>query len=155
MTSKQLAFQDQIPGNHCFGCGPSNPQGLQIKSFWQGDDEALCRFLPAAHHCSGPKRYLNGGITSTLMDCHSVCTATAKAYQLAGRHIGRGELITYVTGNMDISYCAPVPIDVEVRVVARITEVYPRKMVVDCDLWSGDTLCATGKVLAVKAPQNW
>lgn len=30
------AFQDQIPNNHCFGCGPENASGLQIKSHWVG-----------------------------------------------------------------------------------------------------------------------
>jgi len=41
------AFQDQMRDNFCFGCGADNPDGLQIKSFWDGD-EALCRFQPQA-----------------------------------------------------------------------------------------------------------
>ena len=34
-------FQDFMPGNVCFGCGANNPNGLQIKSFWEGN-EAVC-----------------------------------------------------------------------------------------------------------------
>ena len=26
------------PRNHCFGCGPANPQGLHVRSFEEGDD---------------------------------------------------------------------------------------------------------------------
>ena len=40
------AFQDQIPDNFCYGCGPGNPVGLRIRSIWAGN-EALCVFQPA------------------------------------------------------------------------------------------------------------
>ena len=32
-----IAIQDAIPDNHCWGCGARNPQGLRIKSYWDGD----------------------------------------------------------------------------------------------------------------------
>ena len=28
-----IAIQDQIPHNHCYGCGKDNPDGMQIKSY--------------------------------------------------------------------------------------------------------------------------
>ncbi len=31
------ALQDLISHNHCYGCGPDNPDGLQIKSYWDGE----------------------------------------------------------------------------------------------------------------------
>ena len=37
----QEYFQDSMPGNVCFGCGNDNHDGLQIKSFWEGE-EAVC-----------------------------------------------------------------------------------------------------------------
>ena len=41
------AFQDFYPDDvsHCYGCGRLNPQGLQIKSFWEAD-ESVCHFSP-------------------------------------------------------------------------------------------------------------
>ena len=41
MTSK--AFQDYYPDDvsHCYGCGRLNPDGLQIKSYWEGE-ESVC-----------------------------------------------------------------------------------------------------------------
>ena len=35
---EQLAFQEQIGGNHCWGCGALNENGLQLKSYWDGED---------------------------------------------------------------------------------------------------------------------
>ena len=34
----ELAFQDLIPDNHCYGCGPHNAHGLRIKSYWDVDN---------------------------------------------------------------------------------------------------------------------
>ena len=50
------AFQDQIGGNHCWGCGPLNAHGLQIKSYWSEDDdgEAVCIWRPQSYHAAGP-----------------------------------------------------------------------------------------------------
>ena len=36
-----IAFQDQIPDNRCYGCGPANQDGLRIKSCWEGE-ESIC-----------------------------------------------------------------------------------------------------------------
>lgn len=76
-----IAFQDQIPDNNCYGCGPGNREGLRIKSFWDGE-AAVCTYRPEHHHSAGPPQFLNGGIIATLIDCHSVCTAIANAYRL-------------------------------------------------------------------------
>src|SRR5262249_20212154 len=81
------AFQDLIPENFCYGCGPGNPVGLRIRSLWAGN-EALCVFQPAPYHSAGPCHILNGGIIATLIDCHAVCTAIAHAYRAESRAIG-------------------------------------------------------------------
>src|SRR5262249_56130998 len=73
------AFQDQIPDNFCYGCGPGNPVGLRIRSIWAGD-EALCVFQPARYHAAGPRHILNGGIIATLIACHPVRTAISPPY---------------------------------------------------------------------------
>ena len=46
MTEK--AFQDHYPNNfaQCYGCGRLNEQGLQIKSYWDGD-ETVCEYTGA------------------------------------------------------------------------------------------------------------
>ena len=34
-------FQNNMPGNVCFGCGRETKDGLHVKSFWDGD-ESVC-----------------------------------------------------------------------------------------------------------------
>jgi hypothetical protein len=37
------------PQNACFGCGPSNPKGLRLRSF-EEDDHFVARWRPEEHH---------------------------------------------------------------------------------------------------------
>ncbi len=79
----QLAFQDELTNNNCWGCGSTNSHGLQIKSYWSGV-EVLCIWHPKEYHV-GPKHFLNGGIIATIIDCHCIFTAIAAAYRAEGR----------------------------------------------------------------------
>lgn len=149
------AIQDQIPHNHCFGCGPYNSLGLKIKSFWQDENQTICHFKPGPHHSAGPCQYLNGGIIATVFDCHGICTAIAKGYQLAGRDIGEGEQIWYVTGNLDINYLKPTPIDREITFLATVEHIRERKMMLKCRLEVDEVLFAEAKVTAIRVPPDW
>ncbi len=146
----QVAFQDRMPGNHCFGCGAGNEQGLRIKSFWVNESESVCRFRPQPHQAAGPRGFLNGGIIATLIDCHAVCTAIADAYRREGREVGEGELIWYVTGSLQVDYRRPTPIGQLVTVWARVSEIAGRKTWVACQLTSAGEICAEGRLLAVR-----
>ena len=81
------AVQDQLPHNHCYGCGAENEKGLQIKSHWH-DDECVCRYMPKPEQCAGPQQYVYGGTIASLVDCHSVGTALSNYYKLEGRNVG-------------------------------------------------------------------
>jgi len=148
------AIQDLVPGNHCWGCGPLNPHGLQIKSWLEGD-EAVCRFQPSPAHMAGPTHVLNGGIIATLIDCHSVLTALAAAYRAAGREIGSEPHLWCVTASMKIDYLAPAPIAEPVELRASVRESKGRKHVVACTLSSGGRECARAEVLAVEVKGGW
>ena len=153
--TEAIAFQDLIPDNNCFGCGPFNQQGLRIKSRWSAQDVAECRFTPAAHHSAGPLHTLNGGIIATLIDCHSVCTAIAKAYQMADRPIGAGEPIWFATGAMSIAYKKPVPLGAEVLLEATVMSAKEKKITMACAVFANGDVCATGEVIAVRVPEGW
>ena len=46
MATPEKAFQDVWPALTCYGCGPGNPDGLHIKSFWpEGDITAKGRVI--------------------------------------------------------------------------------------------------------------
>ncbi|NOH72217.1 PaaI family thioesterase [Vibrio pectenicida] len=149
------SFQEQIPNNHCFGCGPQNEQGLKIHSYWKGENESVCSFTPLQHHSAGPLHFLNGGIISTIIDCHCVCTAIAKGYKMRSRNIGIGETVWFATGNLDIKFLKPVPIDSDVQLIASISEAKDHKIMLNCDLFSGGDLCCQSTIIAVKVPNEW
>lgn len=148
------AIQDQIPHNHCWGCGTQNPLGLQIKSYPEGD-ETVCRFHPGREHMAGPTHVVNGGILATVIDCHCVCTAIADSYRAAGRALGSEPLLWSVTASLKIDYLAPTPIAEPMELRARVTERKGRKRVVLCTVRSGGRDCARAEVIAVEVPPAW
>ncbi len=155
--SREAALQDLLTGNTCFGCGADNPAGLRIKSRWSDvtAGELVCTFQGAPHHNAGSAGVLNGGIIATIMDCHSVVAAIGQAYRDAGRDFATGEPIWYVTGSFELSYQAPAPLARPVVLTARVTETTAKKSVVTCELMSGDTLCTTSRMVAVRVPMEW
>ncbi|MEL6821030.1 MAG: PaaI family thioesterase [Calditrichota bacterium] len=156
MTSlEKQFFQDQMSGNHCFGCGTDNENGLQIKSYWSSEKESTCIFHPKPHHAAGPQQYMNGGISATVIDCHTVCTATARHYRDEGREIGSGDLIWCVTASLELQYKKPVLIDKPVKLIARLEKEEGKKTYLSCELYSDDTLCITATVLAIRVSDKW
>lgn len=149
-----VAFQDQIPNNHCFGCGPDNTHGLRIKSYWEGED-AVCTYHASPHQNAGTPEFLNGGIIATLVDCHSICTAVADAYRREGRAIGTYPLVWYVTGSLTVHYLQPTPIDQPVTLQARIIRTEGKKTQVHCTMACVDDECVTAEVLAVRVSESW
>lgn len=143
------SFQDQgaVPG--CFGCGAENEKGLQIKSYWDGD-EAVAHWQPAPHHSGGRQGFLNGGVIATLIDCHSLNLAIATAYKNENRAIGSVPRIGYVTANLNVTYAKPTPIDSPVELRASISKTEGRKAWVHCTLRARGEICATGEVLGIR-----
>jgi len=140
-----------MPGNHCWGCGPDNPAGLQLQSRWDGDD-AVAVWQPRPEHMAGPQPVLFGGIIAALIDCHSVCTAYASAFRATGRPIGSDPSVWYVTAMLQVSYLRPTPLTTPVTLRARVTESAGRRIYVTCSLYAEEQECARGKVIAVRVP---
>lgn len=149
------AFQDQIPDNLCFGCGPGNVNGLRIKSVWASNGESVCTYQPEPHHAAGPPQFVNGGIIATLIDCHAVCTAIAFAYESEGREIGSDPPIWYATASLEVRYLKPTPIETPVEVRARVVDSDDRRTQLNCTLSSRGNTCAEGEIVAVRVPAEW
>lgn len=147
----ERAIQDQIEGNLCFGCGPLNAGGLQLKSYYR-DSEAVSTFLPKAEHAAGPPHILNGGILATVIDCHGVSTAIAAAYEAEKRPIGSAPLLWYVTGSLTVDYLLPAPIDRPLQLRARVRDSQGRKTWVEIGATSSDREVARATVLAIRVP---
>lgn len=149
--SESVAFQDLYLDARadCYGCGRNNPDGLYLKSHWEGD-EAVADFHAQPQHM-GHKGVLNGGIIATIMDCHCMGLAMAYAHREEGRQIGSEPLITYVTGSLKVDYLKPTPLDGDpVQLRASVTRVDGRKTWMTCSLYAGGEVTARGEVLGVR-----
>ena len=148
------AFQDCYPDelSHCYGCGSNNVHGHRLKSYWDGD-ESVARFLPEAYHTAIPG-YVYGGLIASLVDCHGTGTASAAAYRAQNREPGSAPVLRFVTGSLQVDFLAPTPMGVELKLTGRAVEVKERKVVVEIEVFAGDTLCARGRVVAVRMPDN-
>jgi len=147
---KPEAIQDYYPDEIavCYGCGRNNPEGLHIKTFWDGK-QGFFRFKPAPYHTAFPG-VVYGGLIASLIDCHSIGTAVAAAYEAENRRPGSDPEITYVTGNLNVTYLIPTPTGVELALRSYVKEMGPRKTLVACAVYAGDKKCAQGEVTAVR-----
>ncbi len=152
MTKK--AFQDYYTEStsHCYGCGRLNEHGLQIKSYWDGD-ETVCTFTPRPYHTAIPG-YVYGGLIASLIDCHGTATAAAAAYRAQGRDMDTDPPLRFLTASLHVDYLLPTPIEGPLEVRASVKEIKGRKVVVVSTLSAGGQVCARGEVVAVQAPEH-
>jgi acyl-coenzyme A thioesterase PaaI-like protein len=145
-------FQDFMPGNVCFGCGSENPEGLQIKSYWEGE-EAVCVWNsePKYH---GWKTVINGGILATLIDCHCMGTATAYAYRAEGRPMDTEPVYRYATGTLTVRYLKPTPNDRPITLRARVVKAKGRKTRLSCQVYADGVRTAEAEAIAIRVVEG-
>jgi acyl-coenzyme A thioesterase PaaI-like protein len=150
----QPAFQDFYPDDlsHCYGCGRLNEAGLQIKSYWDGD-ETVAAFVPRPSHTAIPG-YVYGGLIASLVDCHGTGTASAAAYRAAGREMGTEPPLRFVTASLKVDYLRPTPLGPPLEVRGRVESISGRKVVVSATVSAEGVLCARGEVVAVQMPDR-
>ncbi|MGB9739839.1 PaaI family thioesterase [Chloroflexus sp.] len=148
------AIQDTYPDelSHCYGCGRLNPDGLQIKSVWNGN-EAIARFTPRPYHTAVPG-YVYGGLLASLIDCHGTGTAAAAAYAAAGREPGTAPYLRYLTASLRVNFLKPTPLGPELIIHGRVKEIAGRKMVVEAWIEVDGETTVQGEVVAVQAPDH-
>ena len=133
MASLQETY---APKNACFGCGPANPKGLQIKSIVAGDS-VVATWNPEQYHEAFPG-VVSGGIIGTLLDCH--CNWMAAYAFLRAR--GGGTPPCTVTAEYTITLKRPCPSNGPITMTANAVTIEGDRCVVE------GTLEADGKVRA-------
>lgn len=153
MTEAPKAVQDFYPDEfaHCYGCGRLNPDGLQLRSWWEGDD-TVARFTPRPEHMAMPG-FVYGGLIASLVDCHAMATAAAAAERAAGRVIGEGPSPRFVTAMLKVDYFKPTPLGPTLEIRARVVEQSERKAIITATVAAGDVLTARGEIVAVRLPE--
>lgn len=142
------SLQDQYaPHNSCFGCGPSNSKGLQIKSMPTQTDEVVATWKAQDFHEAFPG-VLSGGIIGTLLDCHCNWTAT---YHLMKLNALPTPPCT-VTADYAIKLLRPTPTDVEIHLSAKPIQISADRATIEGTLTANGKVCATctGTFVAVK-----
>ena len=150
--AESIPLQDRLhpeaPIRSCYGCGSDNGKGLRIKSFLVGD-EGVCRWRAQDHYCSYPG-FLNGGVASTLIDCHSAWTAFALECRNKGIDMGgKSDLPTGWTRVLHVEFLKPTPLEGELILKARVVKEGRTSRTVVCSIYSGDEECVRGEVTIV------
>jgi acyl-coenzyme A thioesterase PaaI-like protein len=137
-----------MPGNVCFGCGPNNPEGLQIKSYREGDEVVAVWSSKEKYH--GWEKVINGGILATLIDCHSMATALEAAYRAEGRPVGSPPVYRYATGTITVRYLKPTANDRPITLRARTLSMSGRKSRVECKVFVDGIQTAEAEVVGIR-----
>lgn len=147
--SDLIALQDLGTVLDCYGCGSSNPNGFQFKSYLEGETATLT-FTPKSYQCGGASDYVYGGLLASIIDCHSCNLALALHYKEAARTIGSKPRIRGVTAQLNVTFKAPTPITVPFSATARILSKEGKKTWVRTEITSSGILTAWGEVLCVR-----
>ncbi len=143
--------QHSWPDLTCYGCGPANDEGLQLKSYLGDDAETLVASVdPNEMFTSGAPNVMYGGHIASLIDCHSIWTAITFAYRAEERPLGSAPRIAFVTRDLCVDYRKPTPLDQPVHLTAWVEGDVGRKTTIQSKLGTEGEPTATGEVLAVR-----
>ena len=124
---RPLVWED--PNNHCYGCSPTNAQGLRMQFFETA--AGVEADYTAPDHVEGAPGVIHGGIQATLLD-EVFCMA------VHAKHGGR-----IVTGELTIRYRRAAPTNTALVVRGHVVEERTRSFLVE----GGIHLAATGEEL--------
>ena len=126
--------------NHCFGCGPANPQGLHLVFT---TDTTHPEAITATAHINltrmheGPPGHIHGGIVAALLD-----EAMSK--------LNRPLNVLAMTRHMEIDYLRPAPLHQPLVLVGRHIRREGRKLFHHAEIQHPDgTVMARGKGLFI------
>ncbi|MBF0258910.1 MAG: PaaI family thioesterase [Desulfamplus sp.] len=154
MSTDIKAFQDYYADDysHCYGCGRLNEYGLQIKSYWDGD-ESVCRILPKNYYSGGKADILYGGLIASLMDCHGAGTAAAAKAREQNIEMVAGAMPRFVTASLKVDYLVPTPVNIEIELRGTVKEIKGKKVTVGVTLSADEKICARGELIMIQLPE--
>jgi uncharacterized protein (TIGR00369 family) len=127
--------------NRCFGCGPANPSGLQLKFLLAPDGSVVCP-VAISNLFEGHPGYLHGGVIATLLD-----ESMSKAVRSKG--------LNTMTRHLEIDYRRPVPSGSPLRLEGKVVRSDGRKHWAEAQILDGDgTALAQGNGLFVEVKRR-
>jgi uncharacterized protein (TIGR00369 family) len=137
---RKLAPDHDVPSpawqrDICFGCGPANPNGLQLKFALSQDGKSyICAFSLDGRFV-GPPGHAHGGIIATILD-----EAMSKANKLKAKELNSRVALTR---SLQIEYLRPVPLGQPLVAQGQVSRMNGRILYSRAELRN-----AAGKVLA-------
>ncbi len=104
--------------NHCFGCGPDNPQGLHLHFDIDSTDPAnitATATVNLSRLYEGPPGYIHGGIIATLMD------------EAMGK-LNRPLNLVAMTRHLAVDYLRPAPLGTALTLIGQHLSCQGRKL---------------------------
>lgn len=115
------------PDLKCFGCGLANADGLHLRSY-ERPDGIVASFRAEPKHDNGTG-FVNGGILTTILDCHTAAVVLTTAH--ANGWIRPGDAaLSFVTAGFDVHFLRPTPLGPAVELFAKPESVGENEMVV-------------------------
>ena len=152
----EYAIQDDYAEDFawCYGCGRLNKEGHKFRTGWNGQ-ETITWYTPKIEHTAIPG-FVYGGLIASLVDCHGTGSASLALHRKNGFEPGSGEEPPrFVTASLHVDYLKPTPQGIALKAIGEIEEIHPKKFKVPTKVYAGETLCATGEILAVVMPASF
>ena len=121
---------------YCFVCGKDNPVGLKLNIEVDREKQLAETTIAVPAEYQGWAGMVHGGIISSILD--EVC-----AY--AGMTVAE----TVVTGELTTRFRKPVPIEKEIRAVAKVIKHARRTVLVEAELVMQDDVLASAEAKMV------
>ena len=149
------AIQDYYDDDfsHCYGCGRLNPDGHQLKTYLK-DNETISKYTPKNYHIA-IEGFVYGGLLASLIDCHGTGSASIFYARENGIEIKNHNAPRFVTGNLNVNYLKPTPLQKELLIRGVMKEITSRKVVTSISIVVNDVICVTGEVTAILLPDNF
>ena len=146
--SKKAVQDEFAPNSICFGCGPSNKNGLQIKSY-RTNDALEMEFECEEKHQAFPG-VINGGVIGSLIDCHGNWTA---AIAIMDKN-GLDEPQCTVTAQYEVKLKRPTPFGPKLKIKSRVLALQEDRAEVIIELKANGKTCATGRGLFIAVKEG-
>lgn len=116
--SQELPVQEAYtPNSRCFGCGPASEGGLNLKSF-RAENGLIAKATLSQQFQAFPG-IINGGIVSTLFDCHGNWTAAIAL--MDRRKLPRPPLT--LTADLRVQYLERTPPQQELMITSTVASL--------------------------------
>lgn len=118
--------------------GRANPLAPPMEFYLDDDGPKVCADVTFGHAYEGPPGHVHGGLVAAALD--ELLGATQALSGSPG-----------MTAQLDVSYRAPTPLHVPLRLEATLDDVVGRKIYTSGRIFNGDTLCAeaTGLFISI------